>query len=533
MNVVIRADASIYIGSGHIMRCLVLAKQLQQLNYQVIFATRPQQGDFVEHIKKQGFKVIELIQPKVFQKPQHSADYHAWLQVPWQVDADDLLDKVQAFEFDKNDLVIVDHYALNIEWEQYVAKELNCKIVAIDDVLRKHHCDMLLDQTLGRSPSDYSKLTPKYCDIMTGLEYALLNEKFSKYRQLALNKPKNATSSQNVNQNNSYKPHSLLIMMGGIDNTNITLFTLQAVEKYGFEKFAQITVIINPKSPFYKSVKQYLVNQPRHIIQLDFVDNIAELMCEHSIAIGAPGSTSWERVCLGMPSIIVPLAENQEMICTQLAKAKVAIAVAFDQLQTKLCEALTALVSNFEQYRENCLSLCDGFGVYRVAAKVDILLQADSYLNGCRLATNKDIDLVFKWQSLPETRRYALNKNIPTYQEHCSWMQAKLASSDDFFYIIEKKAAANNKTSVGVLRLDYGGNNTYTLSIFIDPEYFGLGLASQTLSYIDRVHPQITINATVLVENTASQKLFTKAGYKHLTAEHYQRLPLSLRQIHE
>ena len=150
MKIVFRADSSIYIGSGHIMRCLVLASMLREHGHQVSFACRPQKGDLLDFVRNKGFEVKELIVPSEWSTPKSSADYEAWLQVPWNVDVDSFVSK-----FDSVDLVIVDHYGINAEWEKHCKTQLQCKLFVIDDLLRPHNADMILDQTLSRTPSEY------------------------------------------------------------------------------------------------------------------------------------------------------------------------------------------------------------------------------------------------------------------------------------------------------------------------------------------------------------------------------------------
>ena len=156
LKVVIRADASSYIGSGHIMRCLVLADRLKLDGHEVTFATRPQNGDLVALIKRRGFSVYALQQPTDWVAPSTTADYAAWLQVSELEDA-----RQFASASYKPDLVITDHYAIGAKWHEIVKKSYHCKIVAIDDLVRAHNAELIIDQTLLRESGEYSDLNPK------------------------------------------------------------------------------------------------------------------------------------------------------------------------------------------------------------------------------------------------------------------------------------------------------------------------------------------------------------------------------------
>lgn len=503
MNVVIRADASLHIGSGHIMRCLVLAEALKEQGHTVSFASRPQQGDLVYFVRTKGFKVYELVPPHSWQTPVSNTDYAAWLQVTWQDDAKDLIGKV-----DHVDLLIVDHYGLNDNWELFVKNRLLCKVFAIDDLVRKHQADLILDQTLLRDPLEYKEINPNSI-VLAGCDFALIKQNFAVSRVKAL---ENMVLPSSIN---------VLVSMGGVDQPNATLQALKALsQKIG--KKPSVTVLLSQQAPHYQSVKKYSIQHSSWVNHIDFVENMAELMLEHHVAIGAPGGTSWERACLGIPSIIIPLAENQKTISNNLAQVGAANRVSIADISSKLLTAYETMISEWSVMRKANLSLCDGLGGLRVAHCVDNIESNATNLVTLRRATNDDIELVFDWQCLPETRKYALTSEIPTWGDHQKWMNTKLKSHSDFFYIIE--SLFNN--SVGVLRLDRLSTGKYVLSIFIDPEYFGKGIAKETLAVVDIIHPNITIQATVLEENIASQRLFAAAQYQRLTVDTFIRPPI-------
>jgi UDP-2,4-diacetamido-2,4,6-trideoxy-beta-L-altropyranose hydrolase len=504
MNIFIRADASIYIGSGHIMRCLVLAIVLKEQGHTVSFASRPQKGDLVEFVRNKGFEVNELVTPAHWQTPQNSADYAAWLQVPWQEDAESLIQQV-----DNVDLLIVDHYGLNADWELVVKNNLSCKIFAIDDLVRKHQADLILDQTLLRASLEYKEINPSSI-VLVGCDFALLKPNFIAYREKAL---ETAALPSNVN---------VLISMGGIDQPNATLQTLEALSQILGNK-PSVTVLLSPKAPHYQSVKDFSTEHSSWVNHVNFVENMAELILAHHVAIGAPGGTSWERACLGVPSIIIPLADNQKTISAKLAQVGAAIRVKLDDISSSLLSVYQTMIEDWAAMRMVNLSLCDGLGSLRIAQSVNSLCDKTSNPITLRLATKNDIKQVFDWQVLPETRKYSLTPEVPTWEGHQKWVNAKLQAPHDYFYIIE---SLTDNNSMGVLRLDRLFKGKYLLSIFIDPEHFGQGFAKKTLAYVDILHPNITIQATVLETNTASQRLFKSAHYQQLAVDKFIRPPI-------
>jgi UDP-2,4-diacetamido-2,4,6-trideoxy-beta-L-altropyranose hydrolase len=354
MKVVFRVDASVHIGSGHIMRCLVLAEELSSRGHSINFATRPQKGDFIEYIKSKGFPIIELVRPYVYSSPSSSSDYTSWLQIPWFEDAQDCISKIG-----KTDLLIIDHYGLNKDWEIYMENALNCKVMVIDDLVRPHKCSLMLDQTLGRKPISYKEQSVPG-EILTGSNYALLANKYSDFRPT---------------KKNEVTPDAfrILVTMGAIDSQNATLKILRGLEAIKSISF-KVTVLLSQKSPHFDEVKSFCERHSsfRHI---DFTDEMPKLMSRHNLSIGAPGSTSWERACLGLPTVIVPLADNQIYIAKKLVDYGAAIQLSYESISSDLEGVLKDMTSNWLIFHEKALQITDGKGTIRVADKIEKLFE--------------------------------------------------------------------------------------------------------------------------------------------------------------
>lgn len=508
LNVAIRTDASLNIGSGHVMRCLVLADALRNVGHNVVFLTRPQKGDLITVIKQRGFRVCELSQPLEWLVPEATSDYAAWLQMDESDDAEECIAK-----FDSVDLVIVDHYGIGIKWHEKVKKANNCKVMVIDDLVRQHNADLIVDQTLLRSVNEYQKLNPA-AKILAGTDYAIIHPDFAECHN----------SQGNVRSRVLAKRPRVLLSMGGVDAPNATLQVLKTLKR-DFIELPFVTVLLSARAPHYQQVKSFSEQEGHWVTHIDFVENMAQFMSGYDIAIGAPGSTSWERACLGIPSIIIALADNQLTICKKLADIGAAISVDIDLIDKSLKRAYLRLLADYNQMKGVNLKLCDGLGVNRIMDSIQTIFESSLQL---RFATLDDMQQVFEWQCAPQTRRYALNKDIPSLSEHQDWMTRKISSDVDYFYIIELKFGTKvSSNSVGVVRLDLASNNTYTISIFITPAHFGKGIAKQALALLDRLHPSIVIEARVLKENLASQALFSRAGYMKTDEENYTRQPVA------
>jgi len=498
MKVVFRVDASLLIGSGHVMRCLVLADELTRKGHDIIFACSPLESDMRTFISERGYTVVTLPEPKQVVIPKHDADYVSWLQKSVLEDAQDFIATITCA-----DLVITDHYALGMEWQSAVIDSLKCRLFAIDDLARCHRADLILDQTLGRLDADYQESNTR---TLVGSDYALLQPRFSSKRELALSRTRN-----------SEQPN-VLISMGGIDAPNATFEVLNTLHP---QVDANFTVLLSPRAPNFQQVAAWCARYS-NVTHLEFVSDMASLMLEHDIAIGAPGTTSWERACLGLPNVIVPLADNQQMICEQLVKHQAAIKVELEDISSQMLSSYQMVLQSWEAFKRANLVLCDGRGVKRVVYEIEQLFNGkDDYV--LERAKRKDIELVYEWQCHPETRKYALNTNVPTWDEHQKWMSRKLQSASDYFYMVIDKACGKK---VGSIRLDRVRADHYLVSIFIDPNSYGKGIASRTLEMVDAIHPDITLHATVLKANLASQRLFKKACYQQTDEETYIRQPI-------
>ena len=499
MKITFRTDSSLQIGSGHVMRCLNLADSLKNNGLQVTFSCIEHEGNLLSRIRDRGY-IVNVMPPGKGSIKDEELPYLYWLGKTEKEDAEEFcrLNKLA-------DVVIVDHYALGSIWEQYVKNTLHCVIIAIDDLVRDHSANVVFDQTLNRDPSEYTCQNRAF----TGIKYSILSPDFSRYREHALDRSSLST------------PPRVLVSFGGVDLPNASLAVVKELVKD--TKF-HITVLLSKISPSYAEVVSFC-NQHSQVKHLDFVTHMAELMHHHDIAIGAPGGSSWERMCMGLPTVLIPIAENQKNNCIALAQSGVAVSISLDTIDTKLSSAIEELMCDWNGFRNRAIKLCDGSGVYRITNEILRLGESDIKPNSVDLvpAQLADVDLVYQWQILPETRKYALNSSPPSYAEHCSWMQSKLDSPSDHFFLIKGYVSEDR---YGVVRIDRIKQSSYLVSIFLDPKFHGQGFALAALQQLDCYFPNYTLHATILPENAASQRLFERAGYRKISDEKFIRKPI-------
>ncbi|MBB4823662.1 UDP-2,4-diacetamido-2,4,6-trideoxy-beta-L-altropyranose hydrolase [Sporosarcina luteola] len=264
MKVLIRTDASVEIGSGHVMRCLTVAEALRERGCRVVFMMKALPGDLIEYVRSIGFEVISDFQPA--------------------------------------DLCIIDHYTIDERWERSIRPFVD-KIVVIDDLAnRRHDCDMLLDQNIVPDfKIRYNALVPGHCVKLLGPANLIMRNEFVSARQ----------------QMSKRRAHvqRLLLFMGGTDPTNETMKVLSALQKTT-TKFAYVDVIVGSGNPKRVEIEKICNKEKFHFhCQIDYM---ASLMAQADFAIGAGGSATWERCYVGLPSSSTIVAANQ-VVSTETA----------------------------------------------------------------------------------------------------------------------------------------------------------------------------------------------------------------------
>jgi len=354
MKVVIRADASLKIGTGHVMRCLTLASALKKKGAQVEFICREHEGNLIDHIEQLGFKTYvlpRLSKTEVTSDEDASTEYGLkWLGSTQQQDAVACLSFLEEI---KPEWLIVDHYSLDKVW-QGLLKNNYAKLMVIDDLAnREHLCDLLLDQTYGRQTEDYAGLVPQQSKLLLGSEYALLRPEFAEWRDYSLQRRVNP----------EFK--TLLITMGGVDADNVTGALLDILKTSALPEELAITVVMGGTAPHLEKVKAQAKLMPYITVVKVSINNMAEIMANADIAIGAAGATTWERCCLGLPSIQVVLAGNQQLIALLLSQAGGALCLNVQSLP-ELYDKLLLVRGQSAQLTKYSAALVNGNGVLQV-----------------------------------------------------------------------------------------------------------------------------------------------------------------------
>jgi UDP-2,4-diacetamido-2,4,6-trideoxy-beta-L-altropyranose hydrolase len=345
VRVTIRVDASVDIGSGHLMRCLTLADALTARGAECHFLCRRQPGDLLDVISAHGHNVHSLL------GRQGSGAVTGWSQ-----DADESCLVLGALHAD---WLVVDHYNLGEDWERRVRPNVG-RLMAIDDIGRPHLCDLLLDQNLpnpvhsryGRAEDSRKTL------FLFGPQFALVRPEFAALRPLALNRRDGSLQS-------------ILVSMGGSDPGDETSKVLAGLSALAAQRWS-LDIVIGAGNPNRASVEAACAQFPNARLHVQ-TSRMAELMVASDCAITTGGSISWERCCLGLPALVTVVSPDQVPIAEALAAAGALVFVGHSSRLTPsdyTCALSGITAERLREMSASAAAVCDGRGVERVVERL-------------------------------------------------------------------------------------------------------------------------------------------------------------------
>jgi UDP-2,4-diacetamido-2,4,6-trideoxy-beta-L-altropyranose hydrolase len=493
-RVLFRVDASISIGSGHLMRCLALAEALRAGGAECTFLCRVAGlGVLADRIVAAGHELLPLpesVTAEVSDGPPHAA----WLPGGQGRDAAACLSTLLGRQ--PADWLVVDHYALDRRW-QTAMRDVTSSIMVIDDLAdRPHDCDLLLDQNLINDMQNrYDGHVPDHCVRLLGPRYSLLREEF-----VRLGAPPVRTATD---------APRLLVMFGGADTQNLTLRAVEQLATIAWP--GDVDVVAGPLYGQLEQLKAAVSRLARGYLHAS-TNSVAALMRCAGLALGSPGVASWERCACALPAITIAQADNQEGIGRTLGEvgAHFYLGRAESVTDDALSAALRAWLANDparQAMSRAAAAVCDGDGLRRVVAK---LIPARLSI---RPVCRSDAELLFTWRNDERTRRHALNPKPLLLADHLAWVERTLARTDTDVLL-----ACHDGIPVVCIRFDRAEGRA-RVSIYTDPNSQGAGYGaaalSSSLEWLRAHHPEITItDADVLPSNSASHALFAAVGYK-------------------
>ncbi|OPX34360.1 MAG: UDP-2,4-diacetamido-2,4,6-trideoxy-beta-L-altropyranose hydrolase [Desulfobacteraceae bacterium 4484_190.2] len=484
MQVVIRVDASVEIGTGHMCRCLALASALADMGASVHFICRVGGKNSKVFLSERKFPV-------------------SWIQarrpIDQKIDAYSTSDIIKELGI-RPDWLIVDHYDLDVTWESILRPAVR-KIMVIDDLAdRRHDCDFLLDQNYHgcRAQSRYHNLVPDHTIFMLGPRYALLDATFRRLRLDLESRPKESAVGN----------FQVLLFFGGTDPVNETSRVLKSLDPLADKLL--INVVTGKGNPKRKEVAQLCKNRPwcRYFCQ---ISDMASMIAASNLMVGAGGSTTWERFCLKTPGIVVSIADNQVSLAEPLARDGYILYLGrASEISSDDYLHAVALMLRSEWLRryqaQKAARLVDGLGAIRVAR---MLTDGEISL---RQAVESDSSKILEWRNALENRKFSFSNTAIPAHEHERWFKKCIADDDRILLVAEK-----GRYAIGVLRFDINGDEA-VISVYMVPGFHGQGLGVSIIkagtTWLSINAPQVnTIRAEVLPHNNAARRAFSAAGF--------------------
>lgn len=497
MKVVFRVDASDSIGTGHHYRCMTLAQSLRQRGAEVRFLCRAHQGHLIGLLQQEGLPATALPAP-LASRSRSGAGVSGWLGA---TQAEDAAQTIAALGGEAPDWVVVDHYGLDAEWERHLRPHAG-RLMVIDDLAnRPHDCDVLLDQNFSlEGARRYAALVPPSCALLIGPRYALLHAAYAERRRTL--RPRDGSVG------------SVLVFFGGSDRGNMTAGALAALSAPGL-RHLEAVVVVGANNAHRTVLEQQCARRPNTRL-LGPRPHLADLMAEADLAIGAGGATAWERMALGLPSIVASIADNQRPACEALAAGRLidyageARHVTPDRLRRLVEEAIADPAWLVEQGSLSRLQV-DALGVPRVA---EALLPSDPSELQLRAVRPDDIDLYHAWANDPDVRSNAINPDPITWPTHREWFARRLRDPASRLFVLEARGLP-----LGQIRFDLEPGQA-RISYSLDPIARGRGWGARLVTLGMRRLPDRPRRfwADVKATNAPSCAVFLRTGFREVAS---------------
>ena len=342
MEILFRVDSSHKIGGGHLTRCINLANFFKKKSIDSFFICQDLEGLDVDLLENSDhkFKVIE-----------YTKDF--------EIDALNTIETIKNYDLSPWAL-FVDHYEIDYKWETKL-KKYSKKIVIIDDLAnKKHDCNFLINQIYKTKKSSYNNLVPNKCNLLLGSKYLILKSGFLEAREKVKEKVFNAEISD------------IHIFFSSSDELGLTIKYCKLL----LNNFKRINLHVSVGNQFkFIDNLESLKKETKRISWVQNNPNIENQLAKCQIAIGTPGMTTWERACLGIPSIQIGITDYHEEIMKRLSSFGICNWVGHvDNLKD---ERFISICNNFfkdkkalKKMSKICMKKFDGDGMQRIYSKL-------------------------------------------------------------------------------------------------------------------------------------------------------------------
>ncbi|MCK9294050.1 MAG: UDP-2,4-diacetamido-2,4,6-trideoxy-beta-L-altropyranose hydrolase [Desulfobulbaceae bacterium] len=502
-RLIIRADADSRMGTGHVMRCLALAQAWQEQGGSVLLAGLIMGDSLKERLVRQQVELHDL-----------GGGGQACDDMSWLTD----LQKQQSKE-DEWRWLVLDGYHFECDYQRRL-RRAGMKLLVIDDYahLPQYDADLLLNQNAGSERLNYK--VPQKTMLLRGSRYALLRREFRDLRRGEKADPAGQAGH-------------ILITLGGADPDNVTLKVIESLQQLELPAM-QAKIIVGPANPHLAFLQESMQHSGLQAELLTGVHDMVPLMQWADVAITAGGSTCWELAYLGVPSLVITLADNQRGVAEIMAAAGAGLDCGWHhELQP---HTLTRLIKELcgDQRQRVAMSragrsLVDGQGAVRV---VECMMYFPFTF---RPAEQEDCRQVFDWANDPVIRQASFHSRGIGWQEHEQWFERTLADRNTHFWII----MLHGHRPAGQVRFVKSGEEA-VISISLGVGYRNAGLGSRAIQMACRrlfaMGGISQVSALVKKENAQSVKSFTRAGFERISEEVVHGVPtlkMTLRDMRE
>ncbi len=478
-SLIIRADATAEIGTGHVMRCLALAQGWQDAGGAVSFVVGTHSPSLESRLKKEGMDIIHLT------------------SLPGSLD--DAGQTAKAAREKKASWVVIDGYHFRSEYQEAI-KSAGLNLLAFDDNGHVSHyfADLVLNQNLHADSILYRSREPG-TRLLLGTEYVQLRREF---REL-----------QGQNRSIRDKAKRILVTLGGSDPENVTLKVLGALQRLSTLGIEAV-IVVGANNPYYEILHANVAAYSPRLCLVKNVDNMPELLSWADIAVTSAGTTVWESAFMGLPSILLTIADNQISVAGRLGEMEMAVNLGWHQALTEedIARAVKGLLNDPDKRRlmsRRIQELVDGEGVERV----------QMHLCGRRLrlrrARQADCERIWRWANEPETRAASFSSAAIPWEKHLEWFNCRI-NDPNCLLLIAKDAQDD---FVGNVRFQACCNDAViSMNITENKRGQGLGklLIGAALEELFRTSTITSVHAFIKTENDRSIRTFEGCGFKRI-----------------
>lgn len=494
-TLLIRADASLSIGTGHVMRMIALAQAWRARGGRAVFFSAEITPTLEKRLRNERFPL-----ERVAARAGSSGD------------CDAICAAVAEFRGSRPPAVVLDGYRFGAEF-QFVLKKTGCRLLYVDDgaASGSYHADVVLDPNIAANERLYCR-RDEGTRLLLGPRFALIRQEFLKYQEWRRTIPDKAAK--------------LLVTLGGADADNVTVKIIDALQGLRLE----VKVVVGGSNPHLQSLRRVAQIAARAHNRVEIVvdpPDMPELMVWADLAVSAAGSTSWELALTGLPPLFIIVSENQRQNAYELEKHGFGLCLGehscFDKISFRqLLDRLMADRSLRAGFCSQGKSIVDGFGAARVAEvlfcheRLELLPVAEA-----------DLSLLWEWANDPETRSNSFDSTPISWDGHLIWCQAKLKDPLCSFWIASMKGLGK----IGCVRFDQESKEA-VISVALSPKARGRGLGSELIAAacdrFFRTSGVLVIKALIKPNNSASIGAFQRAGFRRAGCEEVKGTPAEL-----